>query len=150
MENQPQGNYKQYSPHSIRNNEVGSGPAGRVLPRQVSTGSTRGTQTVGYGNTKIDGSRNVITVGDTIILDGGENVISVGNTIAIDGGENVITVSNDDGSKIGMGAIPGTDQFGFFATNSVGVVIMSIVSGALIMNDTTTDRVLLGKDEGGF
>lgn len=32
----------------------------RVLPRQVSTGSTRGTQTVGYGGVKIDGSNNRI------------------------------------------------------------------------------------------
>ena len=36
----------------------------RMLPRQLSTGSTRGTQTVGYGNTKIDGTKNTITIGN--------------------------------------------------------------------------------------
>ena len=135
MDNQPKGSYKQYTPNTVRNNEIGSGSTGRVLPRQVSTGSTRGTQTVGYGDTKIDGSNNVITVGDSIVLDGNSSVI---------------TVTNDDKSKIGMGTIPDTNTFGFFSTNSDGIVIMSIVAGTLIMNDTTIDRVLLGKDEGGF
>lgn len=36
---------------------------GRVLPRAISTGSTRGTQTIGYGSIKLDGSNNRITVG---------------------------------------------------------------------------------------
>lgn len=40
----------------------------RINPRQVGTGAVRGTQTVGYGNTKIDGSNNRITVGDSIEL----------------------------------------------------------------------------------
>jgi hypothetical protein len=120
---------------SIRDNPVDGGDIGRVLPRQVSTGSTRGTQTVGYGDTKIDGSNNVITVGSSIVVDGSASLI---------------TVTNSDKSKIGMGRIPNTSQFGFFATNNAGVVIMSIVAGTLIMNDTTTDRVLIGKDPGGF
>lgn len=37
--------------------------SGRIIPRQMVSGSTRGTQIVGYGKTKIDGSKNVITVG---------------------------------------------------------------------------------------
>lgn len=36
----------------------------RVLPRQNSTGSMRGVTTVGYGNTKIDGTNNTITIGN--------------------------------------------------------------------------------------
>lgn len=35
---------------------------GRVLPRQISSGATRGTQNIGYGSVKIDGSNNRITV----------------------------------------------------------------------------------------
>lgn len=127
--------YKTAKFNSVRNNEVGSGQTARILPRQLSTGSTRGTQTVGYGDTKIDGSNNVITVGDSIKLDGNNGVISV---------------TDNDGSQVGMGSIPDTDQFGFSSTNSQGQVIMTIVNGTMIMNDTVTDRVLIGKDEGGF
>ncbi len=45
--------------------------ANRIRPRQVGSGSTRGTQTVGYGKTKIDGSNNRITVAN----DAGNGVI---------------------------------------------------------------------------
>lgn len=37
----------------------------RLYPRQLSTGSLRGTQTVGYGGVKIDGSNDQITIGST-------------------------------------------------------------------------------------
>lgn len=49
----------------------------RMLPRQMSTGSLRGTQTVGYGQTKIDGSNNRITLGTGITLDGNSETITV-------------------------------------------------------------------------
>lgn len=121
---------------SVNRPDIQGSNLGRVLPRQNSTGSLRGTQTVGYGNTKIDGSNNVIQVGDSILLDGNNSVIQV---------------TSDDNSSIGMGEIPDRPgEFGFFSTNSRGQVIMTIVNGTLIMNDTTTDRVLLGQDEGAF
>lgn len=71
----------------------------RILPRQLSTGTLRGTQSVGYGNTKIDGSNNRITIG------------------------------TPDGGQIGIGAIPGstTNEYGFFALDSNNNVIMKIV-----------------------
>lgn len=80
---------------------LGGSDLSRVLPRQISTGSTRGTQTVGYGNTKIDGSNNRITIG------------------------------TPDGGTLGFGSIPGstTDEFGFFSTDSDGNLIMKIVDG---------------------
>jgi len=37
----------------------------RILPRQLSSGALRGTQNVGYGAVKIDGSNNRITIGST-------------------------------------------------------------------------------------
>lgn len=79
----------------------------RVLPRQFSTGTMRGTQTVGYGNTKIDGSNNRITIG------------------------------GPDGSSVGMGSIPGstTNEYGFFSLDSEGRVIMKIVLGTWYVND---------------
>lgn len=83
----------------------------RVLPRQLSTGSTRGTQTVGYGNTKIDGSNNRITIG------------------------------TPDGGTIGMGSIPGstTNEFGFFSLDAGGNLIMKIVNGTWYVDDPATD-----------
>jgi hypothetical protein len=96
----------------------------------------RGVQTVGYGNTKINGASNSISLGDSILLDGNNSVIEI---------------TNDDGSKLGMGLIPdGTNRFGFYSKDSAGNVIMTIVDGTQTMNDTTQDRVLLGKGVGGF
>jgi hypothetical protein len=79
----------------------------RMLPRQLSTGSTRGTQTVGYGNTKIDGTNNTITIGAP------------------------------DGSSIGMGAVPGTSptEYGFFSLDKNKKLIMKIVNGTWYVNN---------------
>lgn len=119
MDKQPQGNYKQYSPYSVRNNEVGSGPTGRVLPRQLSTGSTRGTQTVGYGGAKIDGTNNRFVVTNSV-----------------------------DGTSIGLGNIPGTlNEFGFFSLNDQGVLIYKNVNGTQTYynpNDNYNPSILLG------
>jgi len=66
----------------------------RVLPRQLSTGSSRGVQKVGYGNVNIDGSNNRITIGDT------------------------------DGSSIGMGSVPdNSGDVGFFSLDSTGTLV---------------------------
>lgn len=100
----------------------------RILPRQLSTGSTRGTQTVGYGNTKIDGSNNRITIG------------------------------TPDGGTIGLGSIPDstTNEFGFFSTDSSGNVIMKIVNGTMFVFDPANSYVnitqsgLLPDGSGGF
>lgn len=100
----------------------------RTLPRQLSTGSMRGTQTVGYGSTKIDGSNNTITIGAP------------------------------DGSTIGMGAIPGslTGEYGFFSLDSLGNLIMKIVNGTKYVYNPADDYVnvtqdgLLPDGSGGF
>lgn len=74
---------------------------------KLQTGNTRGTQTVGYGKTKIDGANNRITIGAP------------------------------DGSTIGMGAIPGstTNEFGFFSLNSAGSLTYKLVAGAQYFYD---------------
>lgn len=89
------------NPGSGTPKELDRSDLSRVLPRQLSTGSTRGTQTVGYGNTKIDGSNNRITIG------------------------------TPDGGTLGFGSIPGSenDEFGFFSTNADGDLVMKIVDG---------------------
>lgn len=88
----------------------------RNLPRQMSTGTTRGTQTVGYGNTKIDGSNNRITIG------------------------------TPDGGTIGLGNIPGTDpaEYGFFSLDSDGSLVVKIVDGTFYVYDGDLDRMQAG------
>jgi hypothetical protein len=100
----------------------------RVLPRQLSTGSTRGTQTVGYGTAKLDGSNNRISVGAP------------------------------DGSSVGMGSIPGstTNEYGFFSLDSTGNLVMKIVNGTKYVYDPAHNYVnvtqdgLLPDGSGGF
>lgn len=84
----------------------------RVLPRQLSTGTTRGTQNVGYGNAKIDGTNNRITVGSS------------------------------QGASVGMGTIPGdeTGQVGFFATDIDGDLLFKVVNGTYYFYDKTTNK----------
>ena len=110
-------------PYDIRNYRKtiinpGSGQPGdlqrsdisRILPRQLSTGSTRGTQTAGYGNAKVDGANNRITVG------------------------------TPDGGSIGFGAIPTTTppEYGFFALAPSGKLSMKIVGGTFYAYDPDT------------
>lgn len=112
------------STDSTANNPLDASNISRVLPRQLSTGSTRGTQTVGYGDTKIDGSNNTITVGDSILLDGGNEVISVTDTT---------------GAVVGMGRIPGTQtEFGFFGTDASGNLVFKYVNGTWYDYDPST------------
>lgn len=83
----------------------------RVIPRQLSTGSTRGVQTVGYGKAKLDGPNNRIIVG------------------------------GDGNSSVGIGNIPGTTEFGFFLINSAGIVTMKSVNGATTWYDDSGNIV---------
>lgn len=100
----------------------------RVLPRQLSTGTMRGTQNVGYGNAKIDGSNNRITVG------------------------------GQDGGTVGLGSIPGstTNENGFFSLDSNGKLIMKIVNGTKFVYDPKSNYVNITQDgllpdgSGGF
>lgn len=118
--------YGQLQVAHVSNSEIGQDNIGRVLPRQVSTGSLRGTQSVGYGTTKIDGSNNTITVGDSILLDGNNDVINV---------------TSNDKSQLGMGVIPGagnSGQSGFYSVNAAGKLIFKIVNGILFMYDGVT------------
>lgn len=119
---------------SISNTEASSLPSSdlsRIIPRQLSTGTMRGTQNVGYGNTKIDGSNNVISVGGTIKLDGNSGTFTV------------------------ISSATTTDPF--LSITSAGLVIknaqvtfLSITQNGMVLNDGTNDRVLIGKQIGGF
>lgn len=128
------------TPGNTRQGNISGSNLSRQLPRQISTGSTRGTQTVGYGNTKIDGTNNSITIGDSILLDGNNNLIEV---------------TGDDGSQVGMGAIPDSDtgEFGFSSTDSSNDLVMKIVNGTFYVYDITTNKniIQIGKlPDGSF
>lgn len=116
---------------SVSSKSVGDLVQSRVLPRQVSTGIMRGTQGVGTGGVKIDSANNRITLG----------------SIILDGNTNTITVENDDGSTVGLGPIPDTSDFGFFATDTEGNVVQKIVGPTRTINDIENGvgRILDGK-----
>lgn len=117
------------SPGTVKAPDFLKSDLSRVLPRQNSTGSTRGTQNVGVGGTKIDGANNRIQVGDSILIDGSNDVI---------------LVTNDDGSQLGMGKIPDSLESGFFSLDVDGNLIMKIVNGTMYVYDGTEDRMQAG------
>lgn len=112
----PGNSYKQASFNTISNNEISLGRTDRTLPRQVSTGNMRGTQTIG---------------GDGVIIDS----------------------SNE---RIGVGKIAGTEKYQVQLTkdgliiSDATIIFISLTKDGLLMNDGVNDRVLIGKDVGGF
>lgn len=80
---------------------------------------------------------------------GNNNISSLDGKVSFEQGDNRFIARNVDGSAIGMGAIPGTDQFGFFALSPDGAVIMSIVgtTGLSLFDydDNGNERMRIGK-----
>jgi hypothetical protein len=102
----------------------------RILPRQQSTGVLRGTQSVGYGDTKIDASNNRIVLGSSagtgnvgsIVLDGNSSSIVVSTNVKIDGTTEQISVSSGGNEIITMGKYTdGTFNFRIQDTNGIGI-----------------------------
>lgn len=91
------------SNYTVKSRPIGGLVQDRVLPRQVGTGLMRGTQLVGNTGTMIDAANNRIVL------------------------------TNTDGSTVGIGTIPGslTNEFGFFATDEDGTLVMKVVNGTL-------------------
>ncbi len=73
----------------------------RMLPRQVSTGALRGTQTVGYGGVKIDGSNN------RIILNANDTTVTIGDTSDTDSTTGVSLKDSSGNTFVTLGK--GTD-----------------------------------------
>lgn len=121
------------SDRTVRPRPISDLSQDRLFPRQVGTGIMRGTQGVGtVGGVNIDSSGNRITVGN----------------ITLDGTTGTVSTSNTDGSKVGLGIIPGsTNEFGFFATDQDGTLVMKVVNGTLYTyNVDTGDNVIqIGK-----
>lgn len=107
-----------FTPGSDSAGVIPASDISRVLPRQLSTGTLRGTQNVGYGNVKIDGTNNRIILGAT------------------------------DGTSVGIGTIPNdsTGQVGFFATDTDGSLLYKVVNGTLYFynKDTSVNYMQIG------
>lgn len=93
----------------------------RILPRQLSTGTSRGTQYAGYGGAAIDGANN--------------RLVMAGN----------------DGTSVGIGVIPNSDitaaeEVGLFAQDADGTLIFKLTNGTLFMfnKDTGENTLQLG------
>lgn len=90
----------------------------RLLPRQVSIGSMRGTQNIGSKGAQIDSANNRIVL------------------------------SASDGGSVGIGSIPGdtTGQVGFFATDIDGSLLYKVVNGTLYFynKDTSVNYMQIG------
>jgi hypothetical protein len=152
------------TPGNVQSRDLIQSDISRILPRQQSTGVLRGTQSVGYGDTKIDASNNRIVLGSSagtgnvgsIVLDGNTSSIVVSNNITIDGVSDAIIVTHTDGSKVGMGKIPNSNDFGFFSIDKLGNLIMKIVDGTTYVYNpkdnfvNVTQSGLLPDGSGGF
>ncbi len=113
-------------------NDRGNDSAGFTFPYRMASGIMQGTQQVGFGGVNIDPNNNRITVGN----------------IVLDGNTNTIYTANDDGSKAGIGVIPGTTtEFGFFATDESGEVVWKQVGPTSTIYDLVNDKgiILSGK-----
>jgi hypothetical protein len=93
-----------------------TGSVGFVQPYLLQSGNMRGTQTVGFGNTKIDSANNRIIITNSV-----------------------------DNSQIGIGTVPGstTGEFGFFSLDSNSNLIMKIVGPTQFVYDLTTNKNII-------
>lgn len=109
-----------------------SNSAGFTFPYRMGSGVMQGNQSVGFGGVNIDSDNNRITVGN----------------IVLDGNTNTIYTEHTDGSKVGVGVVPDTtDEFGFFATDSDGTLLIKIVGGTIYTynGDTGANVVQISK-----
>jgi len=80
----------------------------RIKPRLTGTGVTRGTQTIGYGRTKLDGSN------DRVVLSDGESVLTIGD-ISDDDDSFGIGVTDNDGLEMVRVGKTSDDSYGLSA-----------------------------------
>lgn len=121
-----QNNYNIVKSSYIANTEISGGSTPYNLPRQTGSGSTRGTQTVGYGNVEIDGSNDRITLGDTT----NTNTITLGaqsTTTSSQSGVSSSSISSSSSAGgFGLSITDGrgyTMNFGILANGNLGMDI---------------------------
>lgn len=115
-------------PPFVENKELSSMSLARTIPRQVSTGDMRGLQTI-TGELRVadpNGSAPVVSISGTNLSAPISNVkipIVLGK---LESGNYGIAIS--DGS----------------------ITFITITKDGILMNDGVTDRILIGKQDGGF
>ncbi len=97
----------------------------RMLPRQMSSGALRGTQNVGYGDVKIDGSNNQISVGSITNSLGSQEATVIGqlsDNPAADPSFGLKVVDNN-GAQLLIGVLP-DGNLGFEIIDADGNEVM--------------------------
>lgn len=95
--------------HAVPDNTLGNTDYNqRILPRQLSSGALRGTQNVGYGDVKIDGSNNQIIIGNVTDTLGGKTQTILGFLgSAATGDESFgLKVTDAKGGQLLIGVLP--------------------------------------------
>ena len=76
----------------------------RVLPRQLSTGTLRGTQNVGYGGVQIDGSNN------RIVLSANDTTVTIGDTSDTNNQTGIALTDSNNNPLVTLGTSTGLDS----------------------------------------
>ncbi len=126
------------TPGSIQGSDIS-----RVLPRQLSTGTLRGTQNVGSGP-KIDSSNNQIVLTDSTT----SSQIVIGNQSTTNAGDQRfgLSITDKNGTTMLLG-IQSDGTLGFTFTDSSGFVLFDSNGLRWNWNDKTydTNQVAIGK-----
>lgn len=127
------------SPGSINSSNIS-----RILPRQMSSGTLRGTQNVGYGNVKIDSSNNRIVLADNVT----NSQIVIGDQNISDPTDQSfgLSITDKNGTTMLLG-IQSDGTLGFTFTDSSGFVLFDSNGLRWNWNDKTynTNQVAIGK-----
>lgn len=120
-----QNNYSIVKSSYTANVGISGGSTPYNMPRQTGSGSTRGTQTVGYGNVEIDGSNDRITLADT----SGTNSIIIGSQSASSTSQSGVSSTSISSSSNGFGFSVSdsrgfTMNFGILANGNLGMNIV--------------------------
>lgn len=119
--------------------QIDTSSSSYIYPRQVGTGSTRGTQTIGVGNINLDGSNNQITLTDS----------SGANSIVI--GEQTTTSTQTGVAASSLTTTTGAFGISISDSNNASITLGFNSSGDVeeLFNDSSTNRLLIGQNSSG-
>lgn len=106
-----------------------------IEPKSIISGMLPGSTEIRLGNNiKISGKNQQIRVNTT-----------AGNVVfgATDDGRLAMEVTNSDGTKTGIGQIPGSTDLGFYTLDAVGNVVQKIVGPTRYIYDLTTTKNIM-------
>lgn len=106
-----------------------------IEPKSIISGGLPGATEIRLGNNiKISGKNQQILVNTT------SGSITVGAT---DDGRLAMEVTNADGTKTGIGQIPGSTDLGFYTLDAAGNVIQKIVGPTRYVYDLSTGKNIM-------